>query len=73
MRASCGCTSPSYTKQPVAPGETGTVTVTFNPAGRPGRFTKTLMVDLAGDDGTERKTLTINGVVIGSESTLMTR
>lgn len=73
VRASCGCTSPSYTKQPVAPGETGTVTVTFNPAGRPGRFTKTLMVDLAGDDGTDRKTLTINGVVIGSESTLMSR
>ncbi len=73
VRASCGCTSPSYTKQPIEPGDSGIVTVTFNPAGRPGRFTKTLMVDIAGGGAGPRQTLTINGVVIGSESTLMSR
>lgn len=73
VRASCGCTSPSYTKQPIEPGDSGTVVVTFNPAGRPGRFTKTLMVDIAGGGAGPRQTLTIDGVVIGSESTLMSR
>lgn len=73
VKASCGCTTPSYTKQPIQPGETGVVVATFNPAGRPGRFSKTLSVDIAGEGAGPRKQLTINGVVIGSESTLMSR
>ena len=28
VRASCGCTTPSWTKEPVEPGQTGTITVT---------------------------------------------
>ena len=31
--ASCGCTVPSYTKQPIAPGQKGTITVTYNGKG----------------------------------------
>ena len=37
--ASCGCTVPEYTKEPVAPGKTGTINVTYNGKGKfPGFF-----------------------------------
>lgn len=43
--ASCGCTVPSYTKKPIAPGEKGTLTVTYNGKGRMyGHFKKTITV-----------------------------
>ncbi len=43
--ASCGCTVPSYTKTPVAPGQTGTIKVTYNGEGKPvGHFKKTITV-----------------------------
>ncbi|MBR3409096.1 MAG: DUF1573 domain-containing protein [Paludibacteraceae bacterium] len=44
VRASCGCTTPNWTKEPINPGETGQITVTYNPNGRPGRFQKTITV-----------------------------
>ncbi len=43
--ASCGCTVPKYTKKPVAPGQKGTVSVTYNGKGRfPGHFKKTITI-----------------------------
>lgn len=72
-RASCGCTAPSFTKAPVAPGDTGTVTVRFNPTGRPGRFSKSVAIDLAGETDIPRQNLVIKGVVIGSSNTLRSR
>ncbi|MGL5787362.1 MAG: DUF1573 domain-containing protein [Bacteroidales bacterium] len=42
--ASCGCTTPEWTKSPVEPGKSGEIKVTFNPAGRPGTFVKTITV-----------------------------
>lgn len=43
--ASCGCTVPKYTKKPVAPGQKGTLCVTYNGKGRfPGHFKKTITV-----------------------------
>ena len=43
--ASCGCTVPKYTKKPVAPGQKGSLTVTYNGKGRfPGHFKKTITV-----------------------------
>ncbi|MDE6267405.1 MAG: DUF1573 domain-containing protein [Muribaculaceae bacterium] len=42
--ASCGCTSPEYPRKPVQPGESGVIKVTYNPAGRPGEFSKTVTV-----------------------------
>lgn len=69
-RASCGCTTPSYTKTPIAAGDTASVDVSFNPVGRPGRFTKSVTVDIAGGPRTR---LLISGVVIGSSNTLRSR
>ncbi len=70
-RATCGCTSSSYTKTPVEPGDTGYVEVTYNPTGRPGRFGKKVYVDF--NTERPRQTLLIKGVVIGSSNTLRGR
>lgn len=43
--ASCGCAVPTYTKKPVAPGEKGEVSVTYNGKGKfPGHFKKTVTI-----------------------------
>ncbi|MEM9935294.1 MAG: DUF1573 domain-containing protein [Bacteroidota bacterium] len=43
VKASCGCTTPFYTKESIAPGETGEVKVKYNTA-RMGAFTKSVTV-----------------------------
>lgn len=41
--ASCGCTVPDYTKEPILPGKTGTIKVTYNGTGKyPGSFKKSI-------------------------------
>ena len=43
--ASCGCTVPEYTKDPVKPGEKGEIKVTDNGTGKfPGHFKKSITV-----------------------------
>lgn len=44
ITASCGCTQPEWSKEPIAPGQTGEVLVTYNPKGRPGPFYKTISI-----------------------------
>lgn len=41
---SCGCTVPSFSKRPILPGQKTEITVTFDPANRPGIFEKSLAV-----------------------------
>jgi hypothetical protein len=43
--ASCGCTVAAYTKTPIAPGQKGEVSVTYNGTGKPfGHFKKNITV-----------------------------
>lgn len=43
--SSCGCTQPTHTKDPVMPGDSGTVTVGYRGAGQlPGYFRKSVTV-----------------------------
>ena len=42
-KASCGCTIPEWTKEPVAPGKTGSLKVTYDTK-RPGPINKTITV-----------------------------
>ena len=44
VRASCGCTTPAWTREPVMPGEKGFIKAVYNPRNRPGPFHKTLTV-----------------------------
>lgn len=62
VTASCGCTTPGWTKQPIAPGANGKITVTYNAAGRPGHFTKTITVVSNADNNPVQ--LIIHGMVI---------
>lgn len=43
VQPSCGCTSPSYSKDPILPGKTGSVKATYNAAAA-GHFSKTITV-----------------------------
>ena len=60
--ASCGCTVPSYTKTPIAPGEKGEIKVTYNGKNRfPGHFKKSITVRTNGKP--EMTRLYIEGVM----------
>lgn len=41
---SCGCTASKYTLTPIKPGESGSVTASYNTEGRPGFFYKSIRV-----------------------------
>ena len=43
VKASCGCTTPSYTQKPVMPGQSGTIKVHYN-TNNVGGFSKTVTV-----------------------------
>ena len=61
VNASCGCTRPEYPKEPIMPGKKGKIKVTFNPAGRPGEFSKEVKIRT---NGSKRPVLRITGTVI---------
>ena len=64
--ASCGCTVPEYTKEPVQPGQKGELKVTYNGKGkRVGRFSKTITVHCNGNPEIIR--LTIEGEMTEGE------
>ncbi len=61
VTASCGCTVPEYTKEPIAPGKSGVVKATFN-AAAVGPFNKSITVNIVGS--TTAEVLTIKGEVL---------
>lgn len=44
VQASCGCTTPGWSQDPVPAGKDGFIKASYNPKGRPGFFTKSLTV-----------------------------
>ena len=45
VKASCGCTVPTYTKEPIKPGEKGVIDVTYDGTDKfPGHFQKTITI-----------------------------
>jgi len=44
VKPSCGCTTPTWTKEPILPGKTGIISAIYNSAGRPGAFLKAITV-----------------------------
>lgn len=61
-RASCGCTVPEYPKEPVKPGESGIIKVTFNSHNKKDAINKTVTVT-ANTYPSENK-LQIKGIVV---------
>lgn len=68
VRASCGCTTPKWTRDPIAPNGSGEITVSYNPKNRPGAFNKTVTVGSNAETATV--VLTISGQVQQREKTL---
>ena len=61
VTATCGCTTPKWTKEPIAPGQEGKVTAIYNSTNRLGNFTKTITIKHNGIGGVQY--LSIRGVV----------
>jgi hypothetical protein len=68
VRSSCGCTSPSWTKKPVAPGQKGFIKATFDPKNRPGPFNKSITI--TANTNPAITILRIKGKVIEREKTI---
>ncbi len=61
VRASCGCTTPEWSKLPVLPGKEGIIKAVYNSKGRPGNFTKSITITSNASEPV--KSLKITGVV----------
>lgn len=65
VKASCGCTTPSWTNEEVKPGGDGSIKASYSTMNRPGPFTKTITVKAMPTGGAEEvHVLTIKGNVI---------
>ena len=62
--ASCGCTTPKWSKDPIMPGKTGVITVEYNTKGRVGSINKTVYIKSNAKSLKERYELYIRGSVI---------
>jgi len=60
VSSSCGCTVPTFSKDPIKKGEKGKVELVFNSKGRMGAFAKSAIVRFS--DGTQQ-TIKIKGEV----------
>lgn len=63
-QASCGCTTPKCSKNPVAPGESGEIEIRFASEGRTNNITKNITV--TANTNPPETVLTITGFVIPS-------
>ena len=61
----CGCTKATFTKKKIMPGTFTNVTITFDPAYRPGFFSKELVI--LSNNRTEYTRIWINGTVIPND------
>ncbi len=62
VKASCGCTVPEWPREPVLPGKTGSIKVSFDPKKQSGAFSKTIQV--LSNASTPQVVISIRGVVI---------
>jgi hypothetical protein len=65
VRASCGCTTPSWPKEPVLPGKDAAILVTYNTQGRPGNFSKVITITSNSDQPS--RVIDIKGEVIKAD------
>ncbi len=62
--ASCGCTTPKWSKDPIMPGKSGVITVKYATKGRIGAINKTVYIQSNAKSLKERFELYIKGSVI---------
>ncbi|RYD52263.1 MAG: DUF1573 domain-containing protein [Sphingobacteriales bacterium] len=67
VSASCGCTTPEWSKEPIAPGKSGKITVRYNTQGRVGPIDKAVYIQsnaLLPEGKGDRYELKIKGTVV---------
>lgn len=62
VQASCGCTTPAWSRDPVLPGKTGFIRAQYDVRNRPGVFNKSLTITANTDP--VNTVLTIKGIVV---------
>lgn len=65
---SCGCTTPQFAKEPLMPGHSAEMKITFDPTNRPGQFEKA--INILSNDPRRNIQLTITGNVIPKPRTI---
>ena len=65
-KGSCGCTVPEWSKEPIAPGKSGEIKVSFSPKGKNGDQTKSVTLEANTQKGAE--IIKIKAKIIGGES-----
>ncbi len=62
VKASCGCTVPEWPREPILPGKTGSIKVSFDPKKQSGSFNKTIQV--LSNASSPQVVISVKGVVI---------
>jgi len=67
VETTCGCTVPEYTQTPIKKGGAGVIKVTYNPAGSPLPFSKSITI--TSNAKTTTKVLYIKGETVAAATT----
>lgn len=70
-KVTCGCTTPSYSKEPIAPGEEGEILVKFNSRGKLGQQNKTVTISANVEGGVDRISIRTNVEAPASTQNMM--
>lgn len=70
VKASCGCTVPSWPKEPILPGQSSSIKVNYNTAKRPGSFNKNITITSNATESTKVVYIKGNVVPVPEEETM---
>ncbi len=59
VTASCGCTAPKWPKEPVTPGESAEIKVSFDSTGKSGKLTKSVKIFSNAQDASKELKFTV--------------
>ena len=65
VKGTCSCTVTKYSQEPIEPNGQGWITVTYNPNGRPGKFSRTVTIKSNAANGTPPKLHVYGEVIAG--------
>lgn len=63
VQTTCGCTATNWSREPLAPGESGTIKVNFNSTGKVGMQNKVVTITSNASNNPERISITTNVLV----------
>lgn len=73
VQASCGCTTPYWTKEPILPGEEGVITASYNSKGRPGAFNRSITITTNASEPTSRIFIKGNAAPVNNAGEIYSR